>query len=137
VLISLTGIALDPDGDLLRYKDGMAQEEPHSQTMQALLAIAPRLNMDKTEIYRDLLQEKSPAFEQSPLYKKLFALAPTLPRACVPEIVLTSPEIHPQVNHGELCETGGGKVSALLEEVMGLSCYAVPLRTPFSFECLK
>lgn len=91
-LSSLSGIVLDPDGDLLRYKNGVALEESPSQTMQALLAIAPRLNMDKAELYRDLLLEKSPAFEQSPLYKKLFALAPTSPRACVPEIVLTSPK---------------------------------------------
>lgn len=91
-LSSLSGIALDMDGDLLRYKDGVAVEESPSQTMQALLAIAPRLNMDKAEIYRDLLLEKSSAFEQSPLYKKLFALAPAMPRACVPEIVLISPK---------------------------------------------
>lgn len=91
-LSSLSGIVLDPDGDLLRYKDGVALEESPSQTMQALFAIAPRLNMDKAELYRDLLLEKSPAFEQSPLYKKLFALAPAMPRASVPEIVLTSPK---------------------------------------------
>lgn len=91
-LSSLSGIVLDPDGDLLRYKDGVAVEEPPGQTMQALLAIAPRLNMDKAEIYRDLLLEKSPAFEQSPLYKKIFSMAPAMPRACVPEIVLTSPK---------------------------------------------
>jgi hypothetical protein len=89
---SLSGITLDPDGDLLRYKDGVALEEPASQTMKALLAIAPRLNMDKTQIYRDLLQEKSPGFEQTSLYQKIFALAPAMPRACVPEIVLTSPK---------------------------------------------
>ncbi len=89
---SLSGITLDPDGDLLRYKDGVALEEPASQTMKALLAIAPRLNMDKAQIYRDLLQEKSPGFEQTSLYQKIFALAPAMPRACVPEIVLTSPK---------------------------------------------
>ncbi len=89
-LSTLSGIALDTDGDLLRYKDGVALEG--SRTMQALLAISPRLNMDKAEIYRDLLLEKSPAFEQSPLYKKLFSLAPAMPRACVPEIVLSSPK---------------------------------------------
>lgn len=89
---SLSGITLDPDGDLLRYKDGVALEEPASQTMRALLVIASRLNMDKAQIYRDLLQEKSPGFEQTSLYQKIFALAPAMPRACVPEIVLTSPK---------------------------------------------
>lgn len=89
---ALSGIVLDPDGDLLRYKNGVALEEPASQTLKALLAIAPRLNMDKAQIYRDLLSEKSAAFEQTPLYLKIFALAPAMPRACVPEIVLTSPK---------------------------------------------
>jgi hypothetical protein len=92
VVSSLSGITLDPDGDLLRYKDGVALEEPASQTMKALLSIAPRLNMDKAQIYRDLLLEKSPSFEQTSLYQKIFALAPAMPRACVPEIVLTSPK---------------------------------------------
>ncbi len=91
-LSSRSGIALGADGDLLRYKEGVALEEPASQTMQALFTIAPHLNMDKATIYRDLLLEKSPAFEQSPLYKKLFALASEMPRACVPEIVLASPK---------------------------------------------
>lgn len=89
---ALSGIVLDPDGDLLRYKNGVAQEEPASQTMKALQIIAPHLNMDKAQIYRDLLTEKSPAFEQTSLYQKIFALAPAMPRACVPEIVLTSPK---------------------------------------------
>lgn len=88
---TLSGIPLDMDGDLLRYKNGLAIEEP-SQTMQALLAIAPRLNMGQAEIFRDLQLEKSPAFEQSPLYSKIFALAPAMPRAMVPKIVLSSPK---------------------------------------------
>ena len=58
---SLSGIALDLDGDLLRYKNGVALEDP-SQTMQALLNISSRLNMNKSEIFRDLLLEKSLRF---------------------------------------------------------------------------
>jgi len=88
---ALSGIALDLDGDLLRYKNGVALEDP-SQTMQALLNISSRLNMNKSEIFRDLLLEKSPDFEASPLYKKVFALTPSMPRAYIPEIVLSSPK---------------------------------------------
>ena len=88
---SLSGILLRRDGDLLRYKDGVALEDS-SQTMQALLSISSRLKMDKGGILHDLLLEKSPAFEQSRLYKRLFALAPAMPKAYIPEIVLTSPK---------------------------------------------
>jgi hypothetical protein len=87
---TISGKALDMDGDLLRYKDGVAQED--SQTMRVLLDIASRLNMDKAAIYRDLQLEKSAAFEQSPLYSKVFALAPGTPHARIPEIVLNSPK---------------------------------------------
>ncbi|BBJ00205.1 hypothetical protein FGKAn22_18970 [Ferrigenium kumadai] len=88
---SLSGIPLKPDGDLLNYQDGVALEDP-SQTMQTLLAIAPRLGMDRAEIFRNLLLEKSPAFEQSRLYTRIFALAPMMPRAAVPDIVVRSPK---------------------------------------------
>lgn len=88
---SLSGIPLQPDGDLLNYQDGEAVEDP-SQTMQALLAIAPRLNLDKATIFRNLLLEKSPAFEQSQLYVRVYALAPSMPRAAVPDIVVRSPK---------------------------------------------
>lgn len=89
---TLSGATLAKDGDLLRYKNGVALEDA-SQTMQALLNISSRLNMDRSAIFRDLLLEKSSAFEQSQLYTKIFALAPSLPRALIPEIELNSPKI--------------------------------------------
>jgi len=88
---SLSGVSFNPDGDLLSYEDGVVREDD-SQTMQALLEIAPRLNMDRAGIFRNLLLEKSQAFEQSRLYVRVFALAPSMPRACVPEIVVKGPK---------------------------------------------
>lgn len=88
----LSGVAVETDGDLLRYKDGVALEE-NSQSMQALLSIAAQLNMDRNAMMRDLLLEKSFAFEQSPLYNRVFTLAATMPRARIPEITLQSPKI--------------------------------------------
>ncbi|HEX5338152.1 MAG TPA: DUF1615 domain-containing protein [Gallionella sp.] len=88
---SLSGIPLTPDGDLLSYADGVAREEA-SQTMQALLAISGRLKLDRAEILRNLLLEKSPDFEQSPVYTRVFALAPGMPRARIPEIEVRSPK---------------------------------------------
>lgn len=88
---SLSGIPLQADGDLLRYEDGIALEDD-SRTLRALLAIAPRLNMDRDGIFRDLRLEKSYAFERSRLYARVCALTPALPRAQVPEIEVRGPK---------------------------------------------
>jgi hypothetical protein len=93
----LSGISVAPDGDLLRYRDGLVAQEP-SQTLKAVLSLAPRLRMSSAEIARDLRQEKSAAFEASPLYERIFALADrkagqTLARAELPEITLKGPKI--------------------------------------------
>jgi hypothetical protein len=93
----LSGIPVAPDGDLLRYRDGLVAQEP-SQTLKAVLSLAPRLRMSSAEIARDLRQEKSAAFEASRLYQRLFALADRqagqiLARAELPEIKLKGPKI--------------------------------------------
>lgn len=85
-------VPLSLDGDLLRFnKDGTPQQEP-SQTMRALLTLSPRLNMDRDIIFRSLQYEKTPAFEQTRLYIRVFGLAPGTPRASIPEITLQSPK---------------------------------------------
>lgn len=89
---SLSGIPLKPDGDLLIYEDGAALEKD-SRTMRALLAIAPRLRMEKNVIFRSLLLEKSPLFEQTHLYRRVFAMTPAMPRAAVPEITVRGPKV--------------------------------------------
>lgn len=89
---SLSGTPLRLDGDLLNYRDGVAIEDA-SRTMQALLAIAPRLNMDRDEIFRNLMLEKSFAFEQSLLYRRVYARAFSMPRATIPEIVVRGPKV--------------------------------------------
>lgn len=88
---SLSGVPLSRDGDLLLYADGVILEKP-SRTMRALLSIAPTLGMGRKEILRDLQLEKNAAFEQSLLYRRVYALASSMPRAVVPEIVITGPK---------------------------------------------
>lgn len=88
----LSGFPVAPDGDLLRYKDGVALAD-NSQTLQALLAISAQLKMDKAAILRDLMQEKSFAFEQSPLYARVYALAVIMPRARIPEITVQGAKV--------------------------------------------
>lgn len=95
VKLSKKKIALD--GDLLQYDGAVASSKP-SNTATALHALANRLKLSVAEIDRDLLQEKAHAFDQTPLYKRVFELADaaahqTLPRAVLPQIKLNSPKI--------------------------------------------
>ncbi|MFD2111829.1 DUF1615 domain-containing protein [Thiorhodococcus fuscus] len=94
LVAALTRIDLAPDGDLLRYADG--KPAGTSQTERAVRAVEG-LGMDERAIRRDLLQEKSFAFERTKLYRRVRELAerrglPT-PEASVPDIALESPKI--------------------------------------------
>lgn len=76
------------DGDLLIH----GSNEP-SRTELAVRSIAARLEMDDAAIRRDLELGREQAFEDSKLYKRLFALAGAMPRAMIPNIRLKSPKI--------------------------------------------
>jgi hypothetical protein len=100
-LAGLAGKALSLDGDLLRYRDGQAVDQP-SSVESALQALAGALHLSAREIRRDLLLEKSAAFGQSALYTRTFALAEAragrpLPRQAMPRIDLKSPKITRQL----------------------------------------
>jgi hypothetical protein len=91
----LSGQPLALDGDLLRYKDGAPADEA-SDTQRAILALRSRLELSAAEVLRDLKLEKSLAFEQTPLYQRLYALADAggrRPRELLPRIDLKSPKI--------------------------------------------
>jgi hypothetical protein len=96
-LSRLAGKPLALDGDLLRYEKGQISDTPSSVETTAR-SIANTLQMTPSEIRRDLLLEKTPAFGQSPLFKRLFtqaekAAGPTLARQTMPQIDLKSPKI--------------------------------------------
>ena len=93
----LSGQALTPDGDLLRYRDGVPSAEP-SATFSALTTLGGHLGLNPADITRDLRQEKTAQFAQTPLYTRVFALADGLdgtrrPRELLPQIDLKSPKI--------------------------------------------
>jgi hypothetical protein len=93
----IAGRALAADGDLLRYDHGQAVATP-SSVEEAALAIAPRLDMNRAQIRRDLLLEKSADFGRSPLYLRVFELADRAAgrpqaRQALPQIDLKSPKI--------------------------------------------
>ena len=81
------------DGDLLVYTSNKA-----SSTQQQLVKLAPRLGLSAKTIERDLQLEKSEAFYQTVLFKKVFELANqqtgrVLPQQTMPQIKLVSPKI--------------------------------------------
>jgi hypothetical protein len=88
----LSGIALATDGALL------SRESDVSSTELALRTLSGRLDMSESAIHGALEQGKSKDFEQTQLYKRVFALAERaakrpLARAVVPSIKLHGPKI--------------------------------------------
>ncbi|MDC7710026.1 DUF1615 domain-containing protein [Vogesella indigofera] len=93
----LSGRKLAPDGDLLRYRDGLPSGEA-SSTERALYQMSQRLGLSNSAILRDLKQEKNSSFSQSVLYQKVMALADQqlgrkVAREAFPQIRLNSPKI--------------------------------------------
>jgi hypothetical protein len=96
-LTQATGIPLALDGDLLRYDDGRPAREPGSTELAARM-LGRRLDLDGDDVRRDLERGREPAFEQTRLYRRTFALVDRIgsspaPRALVPQIPLRSPKI--------------------------------------------
>ena len=92
-----TGIALDLDGDLIRYRKDEDGSKV-SATETAVLTLAGKLGMTPGEIHRALSGAHRHAFEDSALYVRVFEIADErngkpLPRATLPRIRLQSPKI--------------------------------------------
>ncbi|KPY03703.1 Uncharacterized protein ALO57_02391 [Pseudomonas coronafaciens pv. oryzae] len=88
-----TGIELALDGDLIRF-----DSTSPGATELAVRTLADRLGMNKSQIWSQLKQGDTLEFEDTDLYRKVFALADTsagkpLPRAVLPGITLKSPKI--------------------------------------------
>lgn len=97
-LARVSGQRLSLDGDLLRYRAGGLPAGEASETQRAMLSLRSRLDLGEGAIQRDLGLEKSFAFEQTPLYLRLYALADATtgerrPREMIPRIALKSPKI--------------------------------------------
>lgn len=92
-----TGIALDLDGDLIRYKKDKNKNSV-SVTESAVRSMATNLEMTYEQIHAALLKSDQHNFEDSELYNRVFATADkrngkALPRATLPRILLKSPKI--------------------------------------------
>ena len=110
----LSGMKLSLDGDLLIYRDG-APSSSTSSTQLALERLEGRLGMSRAEVSRDLRLEKTPAFSQSPLYQKVFALAGGhAARAVMPQIQLVSPKITRKLTTEWFADRVDGRYKACL-----------------------
>lgn len=92
-----TGIPLDLDGDLVRYRKGKARGDA-SATERAVLPLADKLGMTPAQIRDGLEDSHLSRFEDSALYTGVFEIADRrngkpLPRATLPRIRLHSPKI--------------------------------------------
>lgn len=91
-----TGIGLDLDGDLIRYKKD--KKNLVSATEIAVRSMATELGMSHEQIHDALLKSREHRFEDNALYIGVFAIADrrngkALPRATLPRIRLQSPKI--------------------------------------------
>ena len=110
----LSGMKLALDGDLLIYRDG-APSSSTSSTELALERLEGRLGMSRAEVSRDLRLEKTPAFSQSALYQKVFALAGGhAARAVMPQIQLVSPKITRKLTTEWFADRVDGRYKACL-----------------------
>lgn len=123
-LSRITGKALVFDGDLLRYEKGQASAQPSSVEITAR-SLANRLKMTTGEIRRDLNLEKTPAFNHSPLFNRVFALADKaggapLPRQAMPQIDLKSPKISRKLTTEWFARRVEGRYRSCLKRADGL-----------------
>jgi hypothetical protein len=103
-IAEVSGIPLIADGDLLRYDAGKPASEP-GNTEVALRVLSRRIGASDADIRRDLELAETEAFERTPLYARVFAIADAearkrVPRAVVPTIVLSSPKITRRLTTG-------------------------------------
>ena len=107
------------DGDLLRYKDGKPSGEVGA-TQKILFSMTQMLGMSPSEMQRDLLQEKTLAFESTPLYQKVFAIAEQhagrkLLREMLPGIDLKSPKIQRKLTTAWFAQRVTGRYQTCLQ----------------------
>lgn len=84
----LSGRPLALDGDLIIH----GSSEP-GRTEQAIRSIRSRIDMDEADIRRDLELGREQQFEDTKVYKRVFAQLDAVPRALIPNIRLHSPKI--------------------------------------------
>lgn len=111
-----SGTALDLDGDLIRPRAPM---DTPGATEAALRRLAQQLRMDARAIRRDLHASDTLAFEDTDLYRRVYAIAEArakgpLARARVPDITLHSPKITRKLSTAWFAE----RVNARFERCM-------------------
>ena len=93
----VSGVPLALDGDLVLHRRGFGRARIGA-TEAATRSLATRLDLSESAIGRALARSDEHAFEETDLYRRVFALADAsagkpLPRAVLPRITLESPKI--------------------------------------------
>jgi len=96
-----SGVELALDGDLLAPDPGL-RARPVGATEAAVRSLGPAIGMSDRQIRHQLERSDRFAFEETELYRRVFALAEEragrpLPRAVMPQIRLQSPKITRQL----------------------------------------
>ena len=96
-VVYASGIPIALDGDLVRFDKGHVSNEV-SATEIAVRSLSNQLGLSNSQIRRALERGNDIDFEQTTLYKSVFALAQrierrTLPREAMPQIALEGPKI--------------------------------------------
>jgi len=112
-----SGVALDRDGDVIR--PGASMDKPGA-TEAALRGMGPSLGLDAVAIRRDLQASDRLGFEDTTLYRRVYAMAEArtkgpLSRARVPDITLHSPKITRKLSTAWFAE----RVNARFNRCMG------------------
>jgi hypothetical protein len=98
-IANLTGLPLAADGDLLAYDRNGTPSDDDSASERAVQVFASRFapRLTNRQIRRDLLEEKTLAFEDTDTYRAITAAAASRGRptayAMLPEVALQSPKL--------------------------------------------
>jgi hypothetical protein len=92
----VSGIPLKPDGDLIRHDS--SRDDPPGETELAARVLGERIGLRESAIRRDLERGRAEDFDDTALYREVFALADEargqpMPRGALPDIRLHSPKI--------------------------------------------
>jgi hypothetical protein len=95
-LSAAAGVTVVPDGALVVPNAPISQP---SDTELAARKLAARLRLDRAQIHAALEQDRDASFQNTDLYRRVFALAArarkqSLPKASLPRIDLQGPKLH-------------------------------------------
>jgi hypothetical protein len=111
-----SGVAVIPDGALVVPAAPLSQP---SATELAARKLARQLKLDRAQIHAALVQDRDTSFQDTDLYRRVFALAVRAgghypPRASLPRITLQGPKLHTHLTTAWYAERVRGRFEQCL-----------------------